>query len=134
MGAGGSTKYLEVRRAAVREGAAERPAGPTVLRAERWAPEDPGGQGRGGIKAPRLHRRDQHALSAGDRAVLLAELRRDTSQEDGRVQPDPVSRKLRSYGLKETWCKRVKRACSLAGASLARSFIISSTLGLFPRS
>merc|ERR1711879_575094 len=118
MGAGGSTKYIEVRRAAVREGAAERPAGPTVLRAERGSPEDPGGQGRGWLKAPRLHRRDQHALPAGDRAVLLAQLRRDPTQEDGRVQPHRL-RALRGLG---------GRSCSLLARNATSAVLAVRTL------
>merc|ERR1712046_531532 len=63
------------------------PALEPLLRPERRLAEDPGGEGRGRIQAPRLHRRDQHALSARDRTVLFAELCGNSTQEDGRIQP-----------------------------------------------
>jgi hypothetical protein len=66
---------------------ATRPAGPPQLRAVRLAAEDPGVRHHGGGRqqAQGLHRRNQQPLPAGDRQLLLAQLRGDLAQEDGRV-------------------------------------------------
>merc|ERR1711964_241884 len=45
-----------------------------------------------GVEAARLHRRDQPPLPARDRELLLAQLRGDAAEEDGRVRPDNLRR------------------------------------------